>query len=72
MEFGLSEEKDPDTTMIVGKSKIKLDLNYFDKEEIDPDPGLRIFQIVKGKFPIPFKFDTDIVNRESAMGRDDF
>ena len=55
-------EEDPDTIMVVGKSRIKLDLEYFSKEEMDPDPGLGVFQIVDGGFSIPFKFDDDIVN----------
>ena len=48
--------------MMVRKFNIELDLKYFDKEEIDPDPGLGVFQIVKGKFSIPFKFDRDIIS----------
>ena len=57
----LGGEEEPDT-MVVRKSEIEVDLEYFSKEEIDPDPGLGVFQIVDGRFSIPFKFDRDIVS----------
>ena len=57
----LGGEEEPDT-MVVRKSEIEVDLEYFSKEEIYPDPGLGVFQIVDGRFSIPFKFDDDIVS----------
>ena len=57
----LGGEEEPDA-MVVRKSEIEVDLEYFSKEEIDPDPGLGVFQIVDGRFSIPFKFDDDIVS----------
>ena len=59
--LGGEDEEEPDA-MIVRKSRIELDLEYFDKEQIESDPGLGVFQIMKGGFSIPFKFDRDIVS----------